>query len=97
MTKQIKEKIMKSFDEKFMEYARENDNDFMDADTTGISVKEFISSAIDEAVWESNKEMFNRIWDKSFGKTKDDVEGVMLLIRELNQIRNEITNSNKRA
>ena len=43
-----------------------------------------------QIIWETKKELFNRIWEKGVGTAKDPIEGAMLIMRELNKVRQEL-------
>jgi len=40
--------------------------------------------------YEARKEMFNRLYDNSVGKTDNNEEAALLLVRELNKMKDEI-------
>ena len=46
---------------------------------------------IDKKVLQAKIAMWNRLWDKSVGKTSNVNKGMVLLLRELEKIRDEIS------
>lgn len=73
-----------------MDLIKEFREEWHEFDSTD-EIEKWLTKALNKTRKDTETKMFNRLWNASVSKTNNETESAMLMFRELNKIRCELT------